>query len=68
MCDCHHTNGDGVLDVQMRFDRSELRAAFELASLPRRTILELCLTGRLNDGSPFKACDCVRVLGKASAG
>jgi hypothetical protein len=63
-CDCHGASGDGVLDVQMKFDTAELRSALELGSVPKRTLLELCVTGRLNDGTPFIACDCVRIQGR----
>ena len=66
-CDCHSATGDGTLDVQMKFDVAELRSALELGALPKRTILELCITGRNNDGTPFIGCDCVRIQGRGAS-
>ena len=66
LCDCHGQTGDGVLDVQMKFDTAQLRSALQLDSVPKRTLLELCVTGRLNNGLPFIACDCVRIQGRGA--
>ncbi len=65
-CDCHTLTGDGVLDLSMKFDVQELVSALELDSVTKRTFVELCVIGRLNDGTPFEAWDCVRIQGRAA--
>ncbi len=50
----------------MKFDIQELRSVLELDSVAKRTFIELCVTGILNDGTAFMACDCVRIQGRAA--
>ena len=50
----------------MKFDIQELVSVLELDSVAKRTFVELCVTGRLIDGTGFRACDCVRIQGRSA--
>ncbi len=61
LCDCHDLNGDGYLDLTLKFDTQELVEILELEVMAGDTI-PLILTGNLNDEAAcaaFKGSDCV---------
>jgi len=62
VCDCQSSGPDGVLDMDLLFDRLHLIEAFELGNEPPGTEVILEINGKLFDGSPFKATDCIVVL------
>jgi outer membrane protein assembly factor BamB len=66
-CGCHELEGDGILDLKMRFSRQEMVEVLDLYDLMEGmrasdgTYVELVLTGTLLDGTPFSAYDCIWV-------
>ena len=62
-CDCHDLDGDGIVDLVMKFDVPELVEMLELGDLPVHTFVELRVSGQLLDGTMFEAFDCVRLVG-----
>jgi hypothetical protein len=63
-CDCHDLGGDGIPDLSLKFWMGPLVEALELDAEYSDTYIELSLTGELNDGTPFIASDCVRIVGQ----
>lgn len=66
LCDCHDLNGDGLLDLTLKFKTQELVEILELAEVVGETI-PLTLTGDLReteDGTPIKGADCILILEK----
>ena len=61
-CACHEYEGDGILDVSMKFKTDNVVAGLELNSLPPGALVPLVLRGMLYDGTPFVASDCVRLV------
>ena len=63
LCDCHDLNGDGYMDLTLKFDTQELVSCLALEEVAGETI-PLTLTGNLKeeDGMPIEGQDCVRVL------
>ncbi|MCZ6654122.1 MAG: right-handed parallel beta-helix repeat-containing protein [Planctomycetota bacterium] len=61
-CDCHELEGDGIVDLSMKFQTQELMEALELDSLPGGAVVELELSGSLVDGTPFNAGDCIVIV------
>jgi len=62
LCDCQAVGPDGVLDMDLTFDKQHLIQAFELGSEPPGTEVPLEINGALFDGSPFKGTDCILIL------
>ena len=64
LCDCHDLNGDGYMDLTLKFDTQELVSCLALEEVAGETI-PLKLTGNLKEeagGTPITGEDCVRVL------
>lgn len=64
LCDCHDLNGDGYMDLTLKFDTQELVSCLALEEVAGETI-RLTLTGNLKEeasGTPITGEDCVRVL------
>jgi len=64
LCDCHDLNGDGYMDLTLKFDTQGLVSCLALEEVAEKTI-PLTLTGNLkeeNGGTPIIGEDCVRVL------
>lgn len=64
LCDCHDLNGDGYMDLTLKFDTQELVNCLALEEVAGETI-PLTLTGNLKEedgGTPITGDDCLRVL------
>jgi hypothetical protein len=61
-CDCHELEGDGIVDLKMKFKTDNLVPALELDDLLPGAMVELVVTGFLTDGTPFTASDCIRLV------
>ena len=68
LCDCHDLDGDGYMDLTLKFDKKYLVEALGLgsSSLAEETIA-LTLTGNLREsegGTPIIGQDCIWILDK----
>ena len=64
LCDCHNLNGDGYLDLTLKFETQLLVETLGLGEVAGETI-PLTLTGNLReteDGTPIEGKDCVLIL------
>jgi hypothetical protein len=64
LCDCHDLNGDGWMDLTLKFKTQEVKETLGLGDEVSET-LPLLLTGNLLEdegGTPFEGSDCVWVL------
>ena len=65
LCDCHSLNGDGYLDLTLKFDMQELVVTLGLDAYEGETI-PLILIGNLmgenGEGLPIIGSDCIRIL------
>ena len=61
-CDCDELEGDGITDLSMKFTTDDVVAALLLDELVPGALVELVLTGELDDGHEFIAGDCVRLV------
>ena len=59
-CGCHDLEGDGIVDVKMKFKTDDVVAGLDLWSAVGTT--ELVVTGQLLDGTEFFAEDCVHFV------
>jgi hypothetical protein len=64
-CDCHELEGDGLVDVQLKFRNDQLVPELDLLTALQGTLLPLEVSGEFLDGTPFSATDCVRLTGPA---
>jgi len=60
-CDCWVTAGDGTMDLNFKFDTSELVEKLDLNSLSGETI-PLVIKGSLYNQTSFQAQDCIKIL------
>ena len=58
-----HGVGDGIDDLMLKFSTSEMSRAFELDALRPGSTVELVLRGALQDGTTFRATDCIVIPG-----
>ena len=64
LCDCHDLNGDGYMDLTLKFKNQELVENLTLDNLAGNTI-PLSLIGNLKEeegGTPIVGQDCVWIL------
>jgi hypothetical protein len=62
LCDCHTSEGDGYLDLVLKFRTDETVAALGLDVVPLGVWPQLVLVGNLLDGTPFEGSDCVVII------
>jgi hypothetical protein len=65
-CDCHELEGDGVVDLQLKFRNDQLVPELNLLTYLQGTLVPLEVSGQFLDGTPFSATDCVRLTGPAT--
>lgn len=66
LCGCHDLNGDGLLDLTLKFKTQELVETLNLDDVAGDTI-PLTLTGNLKEeygGTPIRGQDCIRIKKK----
>ncbi|MDY6839836.1 MAG: hypothetical protein SWH78_17900 [Thermodesulfobacteriota bacterium] len=64
LCDCHELNGDGYLDLTLKFSITELVQALNLSAVKGETV-PLTLSGNLTEeagGASVSGQDCILVL------
>jgi hypothetical protein len=61
-CDCSTENGDGILDLTLKFDKQAILAAIGPAK--NGDVFTLPLTGMLMSGTPFTGTDCITIVKK----
>ena len=62
-CECHELGADGFDDLILKFSTPELARTLELTRFSHKTSVNLILNGRLLDGMPFSASDCILIVG-----
>lgn len=60
-CECAEGAFDGILDLTLKFSTPEIVAT--LGPVTRGDVIELTLTGKLHNGTTFKASDCIVIVG-----
>jgi len=64
LCECHDLNGDGYMDLTLKFKTQEIKDTLDLNNEAGNTI-PLLVTGNLMeeaDGTPIEGSDCIWVL------
>jgi hypothetical protein len=67
LCNCHELTGDDLDDLMMHFKTDLLVPALDLNAFDPGALVELCVTGELDDESTFLACDCIRLVPPGTA-
>jgi subtilisin-like proprotein convertase family protein len=62
LCDCHELEGDGIMDLNMKFRTQDVVDALMLDGLAPGDDVELVISGVLMDGTEFEGSDCVRLV------
>jgi hypothetical protein len=62
MCECIEAEGDGIIDLSMKFKSRDVVNVLELDDLLPGDLVELVLIGEFMDGTPFEASDCIRLV------
>ena len=62
LCGCHELEGNGILDLSMKFRTQRIVEELQLSNLPGGTFVGLVASGTLIDGTPFMASDCIRIV------
>jgi hypothetical protein len=67
LCGCHDLNGDGYMDMTLKFDTQEMEAALQLSNFAS-TYIPLTISGNLLEefgARYFDGSDCMKILGKS---
>lgn len=64
-CQCNTAGPDGYTDLTVKFDTQQLVAA--IGDVNSGDVLQLELTGVLNDGTPIEGTDCIVLVGNFKA-
>ncbi len=62
LCNCHDLDGDGTLDLSVKFPVSDVVTQLRLDLLEGGDEVELVLSGLLLDETPFAASDCIKIV------
>ena len=62
LCDCHELEGDGILDLLMKFSTPDVVDVLELDALEAGTFVTLVVSGQLQDGTAFSASDFIKLV------
>jgi hypothetical protein len=62
LCGCHDLNGDGIMDLVMKFKTEDLVMALQMDEFDPGALVELTVGGNMLDGKEFHASDCVRLV------
>ncbi len=62
LCGCHDLEGDGILDLSMKFRTQRIVEELQFSDLPGGAFVGLVVSGTLVDGTPFMASDCIRIV------
>jgi hypothetical protein len=60
-CQCGANSGDGVLDLLLQFQRTQLQSVLEIGADDAGVMFELEISGAMKDGTPISGTDCVIV-------
>ena len=63
VCGCNARDRDGQLDLALRFSVAAVVTGLRLDQARPETPIELRIMGRLLDGTPFQATDCITIGG-----
>jgi hypothetical protein len=61
-CECHALNGDGHIDLAMKFDKDAMIATLELDDAACGDVIELVVSGQLTNGTNFTSSDCIVIV------
>ena len=61
-CDCHEWDGDGFMDLKLRFYRPDVTEALLLDGMAGGTCVELVMYGQFLDGTAFVATDNITLV------
>jgi hypothetical protein len=61
-CECNEDGPDGYDDLLLKFRSPDVVAALELNGLMGGQMVELVISGMLQDGTPFTGTDCIRLV------
>ena len=64
LCDCHELNGDGYMDLTLKFKIADLIDELKLYQIEARETIPLTLVGETYDGTPIRGEDCIWIIGK----
>lgn len=61
-CGCHELNGDGIVDLNLKFKSSDVTSVLNLDEFDPGALVPIRITGELSDGTPFVGFDCLRLV------
>ncbi|MCE9592610.1 MAG: hypothetical protein K8S98_00315 [Planctomycetes bacterium] len=63
-CGCNTLGSDGILDLNVHFNKFDVVSTLALDQEPNGTVVELELSGLLWDRTPFTATDCIVIYNR----
>jgi hypothetical protein len=63
-CECHDLTGDGIPDLDIKFDKTEIVETFGLTDVEDGTFVELQVSGLIKGETEFASIDCVRIINR----
>jgi hypothetical protein len=62
LCDCHDLNGDGYMDLTLKFSSRDLVDELDLEEVASRETIPLTVVGETYDGAPIRGEDCIWLI------
>jgi hypothetical protein len=59
---CHELNGDGIVDLNLKFKSSDVTSVLNLNEFDAGALVQIKITGELEDGTPFTGYDWLRLV------